>query len=151
MSNKIRMVCRKGSFQEPTCVYINGIEVNINGTNIASLTSVSVSSGSGGKNIVEGNLDTAWKNETPIKYYESQFEELEFPPPQTFNNITVHTTEGKAIRSYRLEHWDGTWWKNLVTFNEAYEPEMINPIIYPMKLTNGSMAVSLIDWRLGAC
>lgn len=145
-SQKIRMVCRKGSFDEPQYVYVNEIEVN-NGTNIAGTASVAVSSGSNAQYINDGNNGTAWKNDTAIKYDESQYIELTFTSAKTFNNITVRTTDGKAIRSYRLEYWDGTWWKNLVTFNEAYEPELINAITYPAALTNGSMAVSLTDWK----
>lgn len=145
-SGKIRMICRKGSFEDPQYVYINEIDVN-NGTNIANSATVTVSSGDGAQNVNDGNLETTWKNQKAIKYDESQYIELAFPISQTFNNITIHTTEGKAIRSYRLEYWDGSWWKNLITFNEAFEPELINPITYPTQLTNGSMPVNLTDWK----
>jgi hypothetical protein len=117
-TEKIRVILRKGCFEDPTHPDVTEIEVL-----------------SEGKTVV---LETV--NETfTVEYDEVKAVELTFPM-QTVDSVKVSSLCG--LTSYRIEAWEGDWWRTVSEPDTYSQSEVNNPIAYPA----GIFSVPLTDW-----
>lgn len=154
-SDRIRIVFRKGSFQEPDTAYLSRIEITHRGNCILHGAQIKASSGENPMCILnplqEGHSESereSWHNSIPIDQDRNQWLEIRFPGERTFDKISLWSIEGRPLRSYRLERWKNGWWKTLAGFHQCNEPELISPVSYPEEMLDHPVPVELTDWRL---
>jgi hypothetical protein len=144
-ANKIRVVCHKGSFLNPNYAFIS--KILINGHEVDARIKVSSEDTLHPKeNINDFNEQSYWSNKLPLIYDEPAWIELELNTAMQINSIAIQSKEEDRIRKYRIESWDGDWWRNLVSVNHAIEPELMNPIAYPEKFISKPIN-ELMDWK----
>lgn len=146
-SDRIRLVLRKGSFHNCQFACISRIQILNGQDEITDGAQVQASSGNDAGFVLVDDSQSFWQNSVPMELDESQFIEIQLPEKRRFDKIMIRTQENEPIRSYRLEYWDGNWWRNLTTFHECWESELIRPISYPKDMLDNPVPVRLTDWR----
>lgn len=144
-TDKIRVVCHKGSFDNPRHIFISQILVNGHVPDVR----IRASSEKGlylKENIIDPYEGTYWSNKAPIIYDEAAWIELEWQKPVEVNSITIVSKEADCIRKYRIEAWDGAWWRTVASADYVIEPELINPIAYSEEFVRGC-SKPLCDWK----
>jgi len=118
-TSRIRMVCRKGCFEDPYHPDVSEIEILCAGKNIL-------------QEKVQRTFDTA---------YDACGEIIVSFPEQEIDEIRIHSEKG--LTSYRIETWAEPWWQEAAELDTYSQNEIINPVEYFRE----TREVSLTDWE----
>jgi hypothetical protein len=117
-TSKMRLILRKGCFDDPTHPDVAEILLCRNG---------------------EVVLQRDIQQEFTVVFDEVKAIELEFSE-QEIDEIRIVSEKG--LTSYRMEAWERAWWHTVAELDTYSQSELINPVAYPA----GTYDVSLTDW-----
>ena len=117
-TSKMRLILRKGCFDDPTHPDVAEIFLCRDG---------------------EVVLHRRMQQEFTVEFDEVKAIELEFSE-QEIDEIRIISEKG--LTSYRMEAWERAWWHTVAELDTYSQSELINPVAYPA----GTYDVSLTDW-----
>ena len=118
VTDKVRVLLRKGCFDDPAHPEVSNIEV-YRGSDI----------------ITRRDIDEVFT----VEYDEVKAIELTFPE-QAIDALRV--TSRRGLTSYRVEAWQDNWWRTVAELDTYSQSEVIDPIAYPAGVFN----VTPSDW-----
>lgn len=117
-TERLRVILRKGCFEDPTHPDVTEIEVL-----------------SEGRTILCHRVNKTFT----VEYDDVKAVEVTFPA-QTVDSVRISSAGG--LTSYRIEAWKGDWWRTVYELDTYSQSEVNEPIAYP----EGVYEVALTDW-----
>ncbi len=118
VTDRVRVILRKGCFEDPTHPDVTELEVFLRGGSVA-----------------RKRVDNAFT----VEYDEVKAVELSFPEQEI---DAVRVASARGLTSYRIEVWQNGWWHNVSELDSYSQSELIRPVTYPV----GEYEVPLTDW-----